>query len=123
MGACFFLLLFLSFSKRQGARDDDLCLREQGEHTTSACSRRCNARLAPRSPRQPEATYYIAQPHGRDGRFGIRRRLLWYQRSLWYHRQQPRVSELVCPTCKPQRVGLPLPTTPAGACVGPDGAA
>src|SRR5437868_6208658 len=47
---------FPTFSDQQGARDDGLWLREQGEHTTAACSRRCNARLASPSPPQPEAT-------------------------------------------------------------------
>src|ERR687884_758556 len=55
-------MLFLppTFSDRQGARDDGLWLREHGERTTSARSRPCNARLAPRSPQQPEATKSVA---------------------------------------------------------------
>src|SRR5437763_15080157 len=75
MRTCFYLLLFLSFSSRQGARDDTLCLREQGEHTTSARSRRCNARLAPRSPQQPEVTLSVA-PASWVGQ------LLWYQEKV-----------------------------------------
>src|ERR671935_2959740 len=49
-----------TFSDRQRARDDGLWLREQGERTTAAHSRPCNARLAPRSPRQPEANLSVA---------------------------------------------------------------
>src|SRR5919204_2043402 len=55
-------MLFLppTFSDPQGARDDGLWVREQGERTTSARSRSCNARLAPRSSQQPEATKSVA---------------------------------------------------------------
>jgi hypothetical protein len=71
---------FPVFPDRQGARDDDLCLREQVKHTTSARSRPCNVRLAPRSPQQPEATLSVAplpwmqqSPSvSGDGHFGIK---------------------------------------------------
>src|SRR2546430_17615614 len=95
MGACFFLLLFLSFSNRQGARDDSLCLREHGEHTTSARSRRCNARLAPRSPPQPEGTLSVA-PASWGGQ------LPWYQEKVTLGSQATLVS----------------PAATAGICIG-----
>src|SRR5947209_11789211 len=112
MGACFFLLLFLTFSKRQRARDDALCLREQGEHTTSSRSRPCNIV----SLSTVQRSVGSAEPPAARGHL-VHSPASWAGRSPWYQETVTLVSTVTIrahslisrPRSDRSRRGVPSP--------------